>query len=220
MVGDGLVTHDLLEVNHLSKQIGGKRILKDVSFQASTGDLLVITGPNGAGKTTLMRVITGLAPKSGGEILLNGVNYNLSQRQIGYVSHKPMLYETLSVQENLVFFARMCGKLSLARIEELLRLVDLWLYRYEPVAVLSRGMQQRLALARTILLQPRLILYDEPFTGLDQDGQTLLRKILEDNRAQSIQLVITHELNLLKGLFYQVLNLQDGELVQGSEQHV
>lgn len=219
MVGEVLATLDLLEVNHLSKQIGAKRILKDVSFRASTGDLLALTGPNGAGKTTLLRLLAGLTHKSAGVILWNGSSYDLSHGQIGYVAHKPMLYESLSVQENLVFFGQMYGRVFPDRVQELLSMVGLWPHRYEPVGVLSRGMQQRLALARTLILEPKLILYDEPFTGLDQDGQELLRLILEDQRTRSIQILITHELKLLEGLPYEQIRLQDGQLVQGGLNH-
>ena len=219
MVGEVLATLDLLEVNQLSKQIGAKRILKDVSFRASTGDLLALTGPNGAGKTTLLRVLAGLTPKSAGVILWNGSSHNLSHGLIGYVSHKPMLYESLSVQENLVFFGQIYGRVLPDRVEELLSMVGLWLHRYEPVGVLSRGMQQRLALARTLILDPKLILYDEPFTGLDQDGQELLQSILEEQRNRSIQILITHELKLLEGLPYEQIRLQDGQLVQGGLKH-
>ena len=131
---------NVLVVRHLKKQIGAKQILKDVSFQAGLGELLAITGANGAGKTTLLRIIAGLSRKSGGEVIWNGGN-------IGYIAHQPMLYGSLSVQENLAFFAEMYGTMSQRRVQELLELVDLWLYRLEPAAVLSRGMQQRLAIA-------------------------------------------------------------------------
>ena len=215
MVGENLTTLDLLEVNQLGKQIGAKRILTDVSFRAETGDLLVLTGPNGVGKTTLLRILAGLSTASAGEILWNGLGYDLNHGQIGYVSHKPMLYETLSVQENLVFFAQMYGRGSTERVRELLSMVGLWLHRYEPVAILSRGMQQRLALARTLIAEAKLILYDEPFTGLDQEGQALLRAILTEQRTRSIQIVIAHGLELLDGLSYEQIRLQEGRLLQG-----
>ena len=205
---------DQLDVVHLSKRIGPKRILTDISFSSTTGDLLVITGPNGAGKTTLLRLIAGLSKKSSGDILWNGSSYGIDHGSLGYLSHKPMLYETLSVLDNMVFFAKMYGKFSMERIGQLLEQVGLWLYRYEPAAVLSRGMQQRLALARTLLLEPRLILYDEPFTGLDYDGQELLRNVLEAKRADSIQIVISHELNLLQELPYIEKKLVRGQMVR------
>lgn len=204
---------DRLEVKNLSKRIGVKNILTSISFSAYTNDVLVITGPNGAGKTTLLRLIAGLSKKTAGEILWNGLAYGIDHGLLGYVSHKPMLYETLSVLENMTFFTNMYGKFSQIRVRELLEKVDLWLYRYEPVAILSRGMQQRLALARTLAIEPTLLLYDEPFTGLDFDGQQLLRNVLQENRATSIQILITHELHVLQGLSYDELKLHRGHLV-------
>jgi len=210
-----VVTTDTLDVKKLHKQIGAKWILKDISFETATGDLLVITGSNGTGKTTLLRILAGLLPKTGGQVLYNGAEYGLERGAIGYVSHKPMLYETLSVCDNLRFFGRLYGINSKVTEEELLRMVDLWPYRYEPVSILSRGMQQRLALARVLISQPRMILYDEPFTSLDQEGQGLLRAILEENRPRTIQLVVTHEPGLLGELSYTELRLKDGQVEQG-----
>lgn len=206
--------HEQLKVQKIHKRIGAKTILQDVSFKVSTGDLLVITGPNGAGKTTLLRLIAGLTEANAGEIFLNGEVYDAKPGSLGYVSHKSMLYDTLSVLENMIFFAKLYGCFSLARIEQLLTQVDLWLYRHESTAVLSRGMQQRLSLARTFLLEPKVILYDEPFTGLDGDGQELLRKVLGERRSQCIQLLVTHELSLLAGLDYRELRLKKGRVVQ------
>jgi heme ABC exporter ATP-binding subunit CcmA len=206
-----------LVVKGLHKQIGAKWILKDVSFEAETGNLVVITGPNGAGKTTLLRILAGLLPKSGGEVLWNGSNYSLNHGRIGYIAHKPMLYETLSVQANLRFFGRMYGTASKKWERELLTLVDLWHYRNEPVAILSRGMQQRLALARVLVSRPSIILYDEPFTSLDQDGKRLLRGILDESRLQAIQLLITHEPGLLEGFCYGELKLNAGRVQGGAD---
>ncbi len=206
---------DVLEVIQLRKQIGTKRILKDISFQVTTGELVAITGPNGAGKTTLLRILAGLLTKSGGQVLWNNSPYDLSHGAIGYVSHKPMLYATLSVYDNLHFFGRMYGTGSKEWEKELLKLVGLWHYRHEPVSILSRGMQQRLAIARAIVARPRMILYDEPFTSLDTDGQDLLRSILDGHRLQTIQFVITHERQLVEGLSNRELKLKGGQLQQG-----
>ncbi len=204
---------DQLKVQNVHKRIGAKTILYDVSFQAATGDLVVILGPNGAGKTTLLRLIAKLTPASAGTISFNGDPYEAKPGSLGYVSHKSMLYDTLSVLENMAFFAKLHGRFSPGRIKELLSWVDLWLYRHEPAAVLSRGMQQRLSLARTFLLEPRLILYDEPFTGLDEEGQELLRGVLKEKRQSCIQLLVTHEPNLLAGLDYRELRLKKGRVV-------
>lgn len=213
-----MVKPDRLVVEQLHKQIGAKWILKGVSFQARTGDLVVITGPNGAGKTTLLRILAGLTPRSGGEVLWNDHEYGLGHGRIGYVAHRPMLYETLTVQDNVRFFARMYGTSCEEWERQLLTRVGLWHYRHEPVAILSRGMQQRLALARVLISCPRLILYDEPFTSLDQEGQLLLRGLLEESRPQAIQLLITHEPELLGGLDYEELRIANGQ-VQGGSYH-
>jgi heme exporter protein A len=201
---------NVLVVRHLKKQIGAKQILKDVSFQAGLGELLAITGANGAGKTTLLRIIAGLSRKSGGEVIWNGGN-------IGYIAHQPMLYGSLSVQENLAFFAEMYGTMSQRRVQELLELVDLWLYRLEPAAVLSRGMQQRLAIARALMIAPALLLYDEPFTSLDADGRAVLRRVLAEYRPRTVQLVITHEPQHFGELGYREIRLKDGRVVEGGD---
>lgn len=210
-----MVKQDILEVKRLSKEIDGRRILFDISFRAQTGELLVITGPNGAGKTTLFRVLAGLMRKDSGQVLWNGASLSLGHGQVGYISHQPMLYGSLSVLENLSFFGKMYGSLTENRVQELLTLVGLWLYRYEPVAVLSRGMQQRLAIARALVSSPSLILYDEPFNSLDAEGQALLRGIVEECRKHTIQLLITHELNHLASLTYRNLYFDCGTLREG-----
>ena len=101
--------------------------------------------------------------------------------RIGYVAHHPMLYGNLTVQENLTFFEEMYGPTSPSRIQELLERVGLWLYRLEKAAVLSRGMQQWLAIARALVAEPSLMLYDEPFTGLDAEGRDILRGICRNS---------------------------------------
>lgn len=210
---------DYLEIKDLTKQIGTKTIIKHISLQAKTGDLVVITGANGAGKTTLFQILAGLLPQTAGQILWNGQSYGLDHGKLAYVSHKPMLYEELTVLDNLEFFAKMYGTFEPKELERLLKLVDLWFRRFELVNVLSRGMQQRLILARCLLIKPSLILYDEPFTSLDSSGQELLRMILVENKLKTIQLLITHEPQLLKEISYNKLNLINGVLKEGSEGH-
>lgn len=205
---------DQLNIKNLSKNWGSKQVLIDISFTVSTGTLAVITGSNGSGKTTLLQLIAGLSLKKEGQVLWNGACYGLELGKIGYLAHKPMLYENLSVLENIVFFSKMYGCFSLEHVASMLRRVGLWLYRYEPAAILSRGMQQRLAIARTLISDPKLILYDEPFTGLDVEGRQLLCDILQENLPKTIQLVITHKLDQLAGLDYRELKLVKGHLVE------
>ncbi|NLL43292.1 MAG: heme ABC exporter ATP-binding protein CcmA [Firmicutes bacterium] len=206
---------DVLELRGLQKKIGLKQILKDVSFQSSTGDLVAITGVNGAGKTTLFRILAGLMPKSGGQALWNGENLELNHCRVGFIAHRPMLYGSLSVQENLAFFGQLYETGSPERVQELLELVGLWLYRLEPASVLSRGMQQRLALARALVGNPSLILYDEPFTSLDLGGRDILRQVFAEYRPRTIQLVISHELEHFQDLAYKEIRLEEGRAVQG-----
>jgi len=210
---------DTLVVKNVEKRMGHRQILKDVSFQASTGDVVAITGGNGAGKTTLLRIIAGLWRKSGGEVLWNGSSMGLDQGRTAYISHQPMLYGSLSVGENLAFFGRMYGTMNPDRLQELLELVGLWLYRLEPASALSRGMQQRLAIARALMADPALILYDEPFTSLDADGRNMLRQVLESRRSSTVQLVVTHELGHLAGLAFREIMLKGGRAVQGRDGH-
>lgn len=205
---------DVLVVQELKKKLGQKEVLKGVSFAARTGDLVVITGANGAGKTTLFRVLAGLLPKGGGKIQWNGEDLEPSQVRLGLISHQPMLYADLSVQENLQFFARLYGTNSQERIRELLERVGLWFYRFEPVSVLSRGMQQRLALARALLGNPSLLFYDEPFTSLDAEGREILRGVLKEYQSRTIQLLITHELQHLAGLAFREVRLEEGRAVE------
>lgn len=105
------------------------------------------------------------------------------------------------------------------RLQELLELVGLWLYRLEPASALSRGMQQRLAIARALMADPALILYDEPFTSLDADGRNMLRQVLESRRSSTVQLVVTHELGHLAGLAFREIMLKGGRAVQGRDGH-
>lgn len=209
-----MLVKNRLMICNVTKQIGVKTILKRINLEANSGDLLIVTGPNGAGKTTLLRVIAGLRAPSEGTIQWNGQAYGPEQVRIGYLSHNSMFYHDLSVLDNLQFFGRLYGRAHQANIQAVLKRVDLYLYRYELVAVLSRGMLQRLTIARMLLQEPELILYDEPFTSLDSAGQQLLYEILNEQMASTIQIVITHQIESLAGLTLREIKLQAGRLVE------
>lgn len=210
-----------LEVTGLTKRIGFKTILAGVDLTVSRSEVLAITGPNGAGKTTLLRLIGGLARKSSGEISWDGATFsprNAEQlRQIGLLGHRPMVYESLTAYDNLVFFSKMYGVYEKSRIEEALRRVGLNYYKHEVVVNFSRGMQQRLALARMLLHEPQLLLYDEPFTGLDAEGQRLLLATLQEMQtAGRVQVLISHNLDELQGMHYRELRMLQGKVAQFS----
>ena len=169
----------MIEARELTKRFGGVVALDGVSFELPEGSHTALVGPNGAGKSTLLAVLSTLVAPSSGQASIDGLDVAAApaelRRCIGVMTHLPMVYEELNSRENLLFFARLYGVPELeSRAEELLRAVGLWLRRDEPAEVLSRGYHQRLALARALLHRPRVLLLDEPETGLDEEGLALL----------------------------------------------
>ncbi|MFW5998548.1 MAG: ABC transporter ATP-binding protein [Bacillota bacterium] len=206
-----------LIVSRLNKNTGFKKILFDINFNISKKQLLVITGPNGSGKTTLIRIIAGLISDYTGKIIFKDEKNNkINKNEIipGYLGHSSMIYEEMTVEENINFFTSLYGKFNQDKQKKLLQRYDLYLYRYEPAGNLSRGMKQRLSLIRLNLLDPVLILYDEPFTGLDESGQILLNNyIKKQKKSGKIQILITHNLKLLEDIKYQKLQLKEGQII-------
>jgi heme exporter protein A len=190
----------LIAVRNLSKRYGRKNVLTGVNLAVAEGQVLALLGANGAGKTTLMRIVAGLARPNRGEIVLGGVTLSKAgaelRRYIGLVSHLPLLYDNLSGYENLVFFARMYDmQRPVVRIEAVLRAVDLWAARRDLVRTYSRGMMQRLAIARAILHDPPVLLLDEPDTGLDQSSAEMLHGLITRlGAANRAILLTTHNL--------------------------
>lgn len=173
----------LIQVDTLYKRYATKPILKGVNLTVNEGEVVALLGANGAGKSTLLRVIAGLLKADRGEIVLGGVPMAKAgvelRRYVGLVSHAPLLYDHLSGLENLTFFAHLYDlQESQARVEAMLQAVDLWRRRHDLVRTYSRGMQQRLAIARAILHDPPVLLLDEPDTGLDQQSALMLQSLL------------------------------------------
>ena len=190
----------MISVRGLSKRFGGKWALRDVNLEVPAGQFLTIFGPNGAGKTTLIRIIASLAKPSSGTVYLAGIPLQRApvalRRQIGLVSHQTLLYPDLTAEENLRFYGQMYDVPRLeARVDEVLDLVGLTGRRYDPVRTFSRGMQQRLAIARAILHDPLVMLLDEPFTGLDPDAAQALSQVFQELvRQERTVLMTTHDL--------------------------
>jgi heme exporter protein A len=187
----------------LVRTFGGRRAVDDVSVELEAGECLALFGPNGAGKTTLLRLLAGLLAPTAGECRVNGVALRAgaaARAQVGLVSHAGMLYGPLTARENIEFAARMHGlrhPASAARDAlTLMRVLD---RADTPVRALSRGLQQRVSIARAIVHRPRLLLCDEPYTGLDEVGGTALTSALAGRRdAGAALLLVTH--NLSEGL--------------------
>ncbi len=190
----------MIEVKKLVKRFGMKSVLRGVDFRVERGEFVALLGPNGAGKTTFLRILSSLARPSLGEVKVAGYSLPNQAAQVrarlGVVSHMPLLYGDLTAQENLEFYARMYGIADpQSRIATVLDLVGLASRRNDLVRTFSRGMAQRLAIGRAVLHDPEVILFDEPYTGLDQDASTMLDEVLKSVAAQGRTVVMTsHDL--------------------------
>lgn len=190
----------LLEVEDLRKSFTLRPVLRGITLSLQVGERVALLGSNGAGKTTLLRVLATLTKPSAGSFRLAGLDGERDAQEVrslvGLVAHQSYLYEELSVVENLRFFARMYGvSHAQVRIQSLLERVGLERRQRERVSVLSRGQVQRLAWARALLHAPRLLLLDEPETGLDQEGRRLTAALLDEYIAQQgTCLFTTHHL--------------------------
>ena len=194
----------MIEVHDLVKSFGGKVALEDVDLDVAEGEFLTLVGPNGAGKTTLVRILATLTRPTGGSVRVAG--YDLARqgaearRRIGLASHQTLLYGDLSAEENLRFYGRMYEVPELEeRITALLQRVGLEHRRHDLVRTFSRGMQQRLSLARALLHDPAVLLLDEPYTGLDQQAAEVLREVLVTLGGRSRTVLMTTH-NLERGL--------------------
>ena len=191
----------IIEVEKLSKAYGLLPALRDVSFRVERGECVRLLGANGSGKSTLLRALAGLSRPTSGRIRIGGWEMPTeawrARAQIGLVAHQPLLYENLTARENLHFF----GKLYAINREErerrgveLLRRVDLHKRADSLVRTFSRGMKQRLSLARALLHQPDLLLLDEPYNGLDQKAVDQLDELLLAAKSQDRTILMsTHQ---------------------------
>jgi heme ABC exporter ATP-binding subunit CcmA len=179
----------VLTASKLGKRYGAKRVLRGVDLELAEGGFLVVTGPNGSGKTTLLRICAGLSAPTEGTVA-RGV----ARGELGYLGHEPLVYRELTALENLDLYGRLYGVPERReRIGMLLERFGLWESRRERAAKLSRGQLQRLALCRSVLHRPELLILDEPFSGLDAEGAELLDRELAGMRARRTILVATHD---------------------------
>ncbi len=190
----------MIEVRKLVKRFGLKTVLRGLDFRVEAGEFVALLGPNGAGKTTFLRILASLSRPSLGEVAIAG--YRLPsqaaavRQRLGVVSHLPLLYGDLTADENLRFYGRMYTVPRLdQRIVEVLDLVGLSARRRDLVRTYSRGMQQRLAIGRAMLHDPEVVLFDEPYTGLDQEASNMLDGVLRQVAGLGHTVVMTsHDL--------------------------
>jgi heme exporter protein A len=179
----------MIRASGLAKRYGDKRVLQGVDFDVPRGGFFVVTGPNGSGKTTLLRLCAGLAAPTGGELYVDA-----ERAAIGFLGHEPLVYKELTALENLELYGRLYAVPERReRIGMLLERFGLWEVRGELVATFSRGMAQRLAICRSLLHGPELLILDEPYSALDEEGTDLLDRELADLRATATCLVATHD---------------------------
>jgi heme exporter protein A len=212
---------DAIEIQRLWKFYGDYPALRDLSLSLAEGTCCALLGRNGAGKTTLLRILAGLSPFQRGNVrMFGGVpRSEEARRQLGFLGHGIGVYEDLSARENLQFFARICDLRNVAAA------CDAWLERVGlarvakmPVRQFSRGMRQRLALARTFLNQPKTLLLDEPFTSLDDRAITMLSELLNEARERGATIVLsTHQLREALAIASHVALLENGRLRYSGE---
>jgi heme exporter protein A len=189
-----------LEVEALTKRFGGTLALNNVTFSIASGQTVALLGPNGAGKSTLMRVCATLLRPNHGKVRLFGQDASSEatsvRRRLGLLSHETFLYPDLTATENLLFYARLFGVAEpAARVAAMIERMDLLGWAHRPLRALSRGAQQRCALARVMLHSPELLFLDEPFTGLDMNAAAVLGHLLADVRGRGVTVVMsTHDL--------------------------
>lgn len=190
----------MIRLDGITKQYGLNPVLRGVDLQVQQGEFVTLVGPNGAGKSTLLRIVATLLRPTAGTVTVGG--WKLPQQaenvrsHIGLVSHQPLLYRDLTAAENLAFFAR-AYRLENAqeRVMAALQKVGLFARQRDPVGTFSRGMVQRLTIARATLHEPDVLLLDEPYTGLDQEASRLLDDLLLDEaKLGRTILMITHDL--------------------------
>lgn len=220
-----MTTFDFTEVavRDVSRHYGRRRALARVSLACRSGEVLGLLGPNGAGKSTLLSILATLQTPSSGEVRYGEKTAGEAgpplRSRLGYLSHELHLYPELTARENLRFFAGLYGLAEpAARVSEALDRAGLAARADDVVSGFSRGMRQRLALERALLHDPRLLLLDEPFTGLDDASVAALVGRLQQLRAAGrIVVVVTHDLDVAERLIDKVAVLKEGRLVAFDE---
>jgi heme exporter protein A len=208
----------MIVVQGLEKSFGKFKVLQGVNFSVKPGEKVVLLGINGAGKTTLLKILATLSRPSKGEIRINGhlldKEAHKARQSIGMVSHASLLYGDLSARENLDFYAKLYGVQDREqRIDERLRQFDLFERQHDLVRTFSRGMLQRLSLARATLHGPELLLLDEPFSGLDVKSSSKLLDMLGRLHEQGTTIFMTtHDLELAHRAAPRILLLKRGNV--------
>lgn len=213
----------MLEIKNLTKILSDKLILKGVSLKLNKGEVLAVVGPNGAGKSTFFKCTVGLLQPSGGEIIVDGEIIKKksadARKKIGFLGHESFLYSTLTPLENLRFYGKLYKVKSIdTKANQLLKEVGLYLFKDIPIRSFSRGMLQRLSIARVLLADPEILMLDEPHTGLDQEAVSLLNTIIKDKKKSGTSiLLISHDFEQVQALADSVTILKKGKIIETAQ---
>ncbi len=213
----------MLEIQNVSKSFFMRPVLKNVSLKVEDGDSVGIAGANGAGKTTLLRTLARISACDSGDILLDGESLLKGKPNVRagvlFISHHPNLYPVLTGEENLLLTARLYGQTkSAGEISSALEEVGLSRFRWDPIRNYSRGMLQRLGLAKTLIVPWKLLLLDEPTTGLDEDGSQLIEQFLLRWRKEGRSMIIvSHDIGWLETYCNVIYSLSGGVLKNYNE---
>ena len=209
----------MIEIKKLTKQADNKLILRGVDLSIKKGETVAILGPNGAGKSTLLKVLATLIKPTSGHVLVNGLDLKKNQIEIkkllGYLPHSSLLYDHYSPLENLVFFGNIYGVKDVEqKAINLVKEVGLSFFLNEPVKNFSRGMIQRIAIARAIVHDPEVLLLDEPHTGLDQGAISILNNVIVSMKEKgATTLMVTHDFKQAAEICDRVIIVKNGKIV-------
>ncbi|ETI67362.1 ABC transporter ATP-binding protein [Neobacillus vireti] len=209
----------MIEIKKLTKQADNKLILRGVDLSIKKGETVAILGPNGAGKSTLLKVLATLIKPSSGLIKINGLDLKKNHLEIkkllGYLPHSSLLYDHYSPLENLVFFGNIYGVDDVEqRAIKLVKEVGLSFFLNEPVKNFSRGMIQRIAIARAIIHDPEILLLDEPHTGLDQGAISILNNVILSMKEKgATTLMVTHDFKQAAEICDRIIIVKNGKIV-------
>ena len=187
---------NIIVTEKLSKRFGEINAVNQLTLSVQRGEVFGLLGPNGAGKTTTVRMLAALLVPTGGKAWVAGFQIGEDdqeiRRKIGLLPEAPGLYDSLTAEQNLAFFGSMYGVEDIsAQTQKYLELLGLWNRRYEPVGTFSKGMRQKLAIARALLHEPEVLFLDEPTSGLDPQASRLVREFIEDLKGEGRTIILT-----------------------------
>ena len=205
----------VIKIRNVSKTIGKKKILDNISFDVYEGDIVGLVGKNGAGKSTLLKVMTGLYSMDEGEIYYYGINlksdFEKAMSIVGTLIESPDLYKSLSGKKNLELFKTMFKGVDENTIEEIVKIVEMEKYLGKKFKTYSLGMKERLGIASSLINKPKILILDEPTNGLDPVGVKNILKTLKELKNTTI-IISSHMLNEIEGLCNKVIFLNDGKI--------